>query len=43
MFFCPKYSKLQKNNACNIKHMIVLNLLEFLDFEQNVYSRTSPW
>ena len=31
----------QKNNARNIKHMAVLIFLEFLDFEQNPYSRTS--
>jgi hypothetical protein len=34
-------SEFQKNNARNIKHMAVLILLKFLDFEQNAYSRTS--
>ncbi len=41
MPFCPNSSLFQKNNARNINYMSVLIFLKCLDFEQNVYSRTS--
>ncbi len=41
MHFAQTLRYYQKNNARNIRYMVVLIFLENLDFKQNAYSRTS--
>jgi len=41
MHFCPILRYFHKNNARNINYMTVRIFLKNLDFNQNVYSRTS--